>query len=173
MEKRYSEIIGTTVIAQEDNSEIGVIKQVLIDTDRGKIVAFVLNVFSSEVVLPIDIIQCNDVLLVHSKKDLVPSNETERVNKIKIRGDYLLTKRVETENGIYIGKIYDYTFDNKMFELRNFYVRKAFFFFFFVHNYLISSHNIIEVQNDRVIVKDSVLKELDFKFKKKLSADFN
>ncbi len=172
MEKRYSEIIGMQVVAHDSLRKAGKVKHLLLDTEKGLVVAFLLGIIANSVVVTGDVIEWNGELVIPSAKDIVPGEEVARVKRIQSQNMYVLTKKVYTEGGDYLGRVYDYAIDSTFFELRKLYVRRSLLWFFGVKRYLVGRNSIIEVTKKKVIVKDSVLRELDFNFGKKLSLDY-
>lgn len=173
MEKRYSQVLGLKVISQANHKVLGRVANVLLNTDKGLVAAFFLSLIGDRIVIPVDILELNNAIVIHSEKDIVRIDEVQRVSEVKEKGQYILTKKVYTESGIYLGRVFDFSFDTKEFRLKKIYANKVFLWILFPQKSLIDARHIIDIQPRKVIVRDAVVQEIEMTMNKSLTTNFN
>ena len=134
------------------------VKDVLLDPDSGKVVAFVVNESKNEIIVPMDVIKWDIALIIHGHGDIVDGDEVVRVERIQRNGRYYIEARVETESGEKLGKVYDLAIDTKEEKVHNLWVAKGILGLVRYNTRIISVAKIIEVQEGKIIVEDSVIK---------------
>lgn len=153
MEKTYSEIIGFPV-TMEGMGKIAKVNDILIDTNRGKVVAFFVNTGRMKIVTPIDIIFFGRELTIHSSEDIIDAEDLIKAMDVLKSDVRLLKNRVETKKGEYIGNVYDYYINTNLYVLTKIVVHKSFLGLLKTPDRLIPARDIIEIKKGLVIVKN-------------------
>jgi uncharacterized protein YrrD len=159
MERLFRQNIGNPVIAEDIKGPIGVLRDFVVDTENGKIVAIVLNKKKNLVVGERDIVSFTVFPRINSKEALIEGEDLVRVNNIQKKGIYIIDAKVFTEKGKYLGDCYDYSFDDNSLKLKKIFIAKNFLFFFSIDERIIPIEEIIEIKRDKIIVKDDFVAE--------------
>jgi uncharacterized protein YrrD len=153
MQRLYSEIVGSPVVSEFSESRIAKVADVILDPDRGKIIA--LEVTNGMVIAAIDIVKLNSMVVVHDPDHITHPSEILRVQEVIEGGRSFMKKKVVTEDGELVGYVQDYAIDTKTFMLKKINTYKQ--FFVFRHDpRIIGWKSIIEVKKDEIVVKGSV-----------------
>ncbi|MBI4994401.1 PRC-barrel domain-containing protein [Candidatus Peregrinibacteria bacterium] len=153
MQKLYSELIGMPVLTEYSAAPIALIKDIIIDPENGKILAFCVK--NNRIVAPLDIEAINTNLFVADRDRIVPINEILRAETVSKMDICVIGARVLTERGKKcIGRVVDYSIDAKHMILSSIYCAKS-FFFFRLDERIISYKNIVKISKNIVIIKDS------------------
>ncbi|MCA9373898.1 MAG: PRC-barrel domain-containing protein [Candidatus Gracilibacteria bacterium] len=155
MEKYYRQTIGLPVISHS-RQPLTRVRDVIIDTDKGKIVGFFVMGGSNHVVAPIDILEWNSVIMINDQEDIIEPDEVHTIREALKKDATIFKKRVYTKSGDYLGKVLDFGMNSQLYELTVIIVSKAFLSLFFWDKKIISSKDIIRIKPDRIIVKDLV-----------------
>ena len=123
----YSKVVGLNIYDLKSSACLGEVDDVVIDDESLKIAAFVLKkqsfwdkkVFA---IVEADILEISKLgIVVNDENAIVDLDELVRVRN-KISDGYVgIGQNVLTTNGKYIGKAFDFIFDNKSFEILKFY----------------------------------------------------
>lgn len=157
MHLKWSEIVGTQVVSQQDGHVIAKVKLPLLDQERGTVIALVTSVIRREIIAPYDIRKWDKRIEVHDKDALVHADEILRVKTVLQNYSPLMGKWVETKTGEYLGKIIDCEIDTNRLELTKLFVAKQWLIFRYAH-VLIPRKSIIEIQRKKVIVRERGVK---------------
>ncbi len=155
MERLFSKIIGTLVF-HENIRAITSIKDLLINPDTGKIEAFIVNESKNLVILPMDIIKWSNFIKISDNNAIIEGEEIIKVTEIQKKGTYIYRNKVETKKGVFLGKVFDFTINDKFLNLQKIYVAKGFLGLIRYDSRIISAEDIIEITSDKIIVKDSL-----------------
>ena len=166
MERSYSKIIGTAVF-NDSTRPITSVKDLIIDPETGKILAFVVNINKKMIVTPMDILSWQENIKVHNGEAVINANEVLRVENVLNNQINILKNKVYTKNGEYLGKVIDYTVDNQSYLLKNLFVSKGFLGLIRYQSRIIPYKNIIEIKREKIVAKDS-LKKIDIKQEEKI-----
>lgn len=151
------------VYARENESIVSYIQHLLIDPNNGKIAAFVTNLIKGEIILPQDVLEFRQQRLeIQSLRDLVNVIEISRINQIKNENRYLLTKKVKTASGEFVGRVYDYEVDIQKFVITKLYTQNPILGLIGRRKRIIDAANIIEIKKEYILVRDSNLQQLSF-----------
>jgi len=153
MEKFFSKIIGMPVIAVDYMQPISVVRDILIDPDNGKVIAFVVDSKKGLVVSPIDIISLKHGVWIKDEGDIAESSDILRVSKVLGEYGSLFGKKVITEDGKMIGKIVDFSIDDKFLSLLKIYTSKTILGILQYDSRVIPSKNIVMIEKSQVTVK--------------------
>lgn len=172
MERLYSKICGLPVFAADSLRPICSVIDLVIDPNSGKVLAFLVDARKWLVVAPIDITAIKHGVFIHDYEDIIPAEDILRVKEVLNKYGSLYKKKVVTESGVKIGKIFDYVVDDfgggnsgngphgqlvGALSLKKIYTAKNLLGIAQFDGRIIMAANIIEVMPDRVIVKDDVL----------------
>jgi len=157
MEVLFSDIVGMRVVADEVQP-LSTVKNLVIDPENGKILAYVVDAFRNKIICPIDVVEWKSaVLRVHDADAIIDGNEVMRVEKVQNDGIQILGSKVETEEGMLLGRVYDYSVDNASESLKNLYVAKGLLILFRCEKKIISWQNILEILPGRIVVKSGLV----------------
>lgn len=153
MQKLYTDLIGMSVITEYSSLPVALVRDVIIDPENGKLLAFVVN--KDNIIVPIDIIGINNGLIISDKDHILPISDVLRVQevskmKINIIGASVVTERAKMN----LGRVVDYEIDAKHMVLTKIHVAKTFFFFRFQER-IIYQRQIVKIGKEIIIVKDS------------------
>ncbi|MFH1012268.1 MAG: PRC-barrel domain-containing protein [Candidatus Peregrinibacteria bacterium] len=162
MIKRYRDIVGTPVLHFENGSLLGVIKDVIIHPDTGKLeglwVKPARHLFSYGVVQSQDIVEWKKNCYLKNEGAIAEAGDLIKIAEILSDGRQILNNRVRTEEGASLGKVVDVDFDTKQSYLRQLYVEKRFLFLGYDRR-ILSYDTIVKVLPEAIIVKDKTTKE--------------
>ena len=152
-----SEIRGWPLLSHADGAVLGIVMDLIINPDTGRIEAFWVKPY--EVPLKEAIVASEDVLgfrkglSVRNEKVILEPGDILRVAEILNRGIFFYGNRAIGESGNPVGKVYDISFDPKQLMLRQIYTSKGFFPFYYDRR-IYPYGAIVEAMPDRIIVKD-------------------
>lgn len=132
------------------------VRDVLLNTDTGKVMGFFVMGGATKVITPTDILEWDDALVIHDQDDIVETEEVINVQKAIEKNMKIMKKNVYVKSGEYIGKVLDFGINDQFYELTAIIVAKSFLGLVLWDRKIISAKDIIEVKKDRIIVKDLV-----------------
>jgi sporulation protein YlmC with PRC-barrel domain len=156
MEKQYSEILGTPVVIDEMPRPVGRVQDLIMDPESGNLVAF--SVGQNRVIVPRDVIRLHRHLLIHDRDDICHSEDILRIGEIQKLGSGILKNKVETEEGDYIGKVFDYSVETKTNALKKIFVAKNFLGLLRIDERIIPKKHIVEILPGKIVIKGSTTK---------------
>ena len=116
MEKYYRQTIGLPVISHS-RQPLTRVRDVIIDTDKGKIVGFFVMGGANRVIAPIDILNWNSAIMINDQEDIVEPHDVHTIGEALKKDTTIYKKRVFTKSGDYLGKVLDFGMNSKLFEL--------------------------------------------------------
>ncbi|MBU0667497.1 PRC-barrel domain-containing protein [Patescibacteria group bacterium] len=155
MENYYRQTIGSPVVTRSGET-LTIVRDIIFDHETGKIVGFLVTKGKNLAVTPIDILRWNKSIFIHDRNDIVEIEEVVKLHRAVEKNISIYNKKVFTKSGDYTGKVIDYGMHGTFFELTCLIVAKSFLGLIFWDRKIISAKDIIEVQKDRIIVKDLV-----------------
>ena len=158
MERLFTHIIGTPVVDDDLKRPIALIRDVVIDPERGVIVALIVNGNKNLVIAPVDILSWGDTIRIHSRDAIVEGNEILRVAEVQKKGIKIFHNRVETGKKEYIGEVIDFSIDSHSLTLKKIYTSKSFLGLIRYDSRIIPAKNIEEILIDKIIVKGNFQK---------------
>ena len=160
MERFYTKIIGTPV-RDVDARPITAVRDVLIDPATGNLCALEVDSGKNRVVTPMDIISWREAILINDSGSIVDSDEIMRVDELVKQDIRVYKNRVESKDGTYIGKVYDFSIGDIDFSLKKLFVAKDIFGLARYDKRIISAKDIVEILKEKIIVKGdkAVIKE--------------
>jgi len=156
MEKFYSNIVGTPVMEDDVFRAITTIKDVILDPESGKVVAFSVDLSRNLVVAPVDILSFDEFLKIHNHESIAEGNDILRVAAVQKKGIRIIHNRVESKNGEYIGIVVDFSIDPKTFTLKRILTAKSILGLIRYDQRIILAKNIIEILPNKIIVKENL-----------------
>lgn len=152
MKKAFTKILGTHVVSDQAEGTISLVTGVHIDPENGKIIA--LQCGFKQVLAPVDIVEWGrKIIHVNDYTALTTKDELLRLQSIPRSKTNLLYKTVYTKSGERIGYIYDFTIDTTLLELWSISVKRTFLWITMFET-LIPRKHILEILEDRIIIKD-------------------
>ncbi|MBI4975815.1 PRC-barrel domain-containing protein [Candidatus Peregrinibacteria bacterium] len=158
MERLYTNIIGTPVYEDSNMRPLTAIKDVIVDPDSGKIIAFVVNASKNSVIVPYDIISFGDGIHIHDHGCIVDGSEILRVVEVQKKNVRIFQNNVESTDGEYLGKVIDFSIDAATLSLHKIFVANVFLGLFRYKNRIIPAKNIVEILPNKIVVKDNFVK---------------
>jgi uncharacterized protein YrrD len=156
MERLYSKILGTPVAIEGSNRPLHTVKDLILDPDRGDLLAFVVDINKNLIVMPSDVLHWSAALVINGMDAIIEAEDVIRVNSVLEDGRGYIESKVETESGEHLGKVFDLTIDDKNDKIRNLYVAKGFLGLVRYQARIIPVDQIIEILEDKIMVKDSL-----------------
>lgn len=151
MKISFAKIIGTKVVSDQSEGVVSLVTGVCIDPENGVVIA--LKCGFKQILTPIDILKWNQVIHINDAEALTTREDVVRLKNIPKGLDNILYKSVYTEDGNFIGRVFDFTIDTSVMSLWQISVKKK-FLLFTTFETLIQYKNIVEIKEDRIIVRD-------------------
>lgn len=153
MQKLYSELIGMSVLTEYSNSLIALVKDIIIDPENGRVLAFCVK--NNCIISSLDIEAVNINLVIADRDRIVPINEILRVETVAKMNIPIIGAKVITQRGKkYIGRVVDYSIDTRHMALFSIYCARS-FLFFRLDERIIPYKNIVKITKNAVTIKDS------------------
>lgn len=152
MERFYTQILGSPV-RDGDVRPLTTVRDVLIDPSNGRVCSLEVDSGKNMVVTPIDIISWHDGIVINGADSIVPAEDILRVSEILKQNIRIHKSAVESKNGTYLGKVFDFSIDPKSFDLKKLYVAKNILGLVRYDKRIIPSKDIIEILSGKIIVK--------------------
>ncbi len=159
MERLFSQSIGIPVIADDLKAPVGFVKDFIINTENGKIMAFIINKKQNLVVSEQDISGFEFFPRIKTVDAMIEGKEIVRVYDVQKKGLFIVKNRVFTENGKYLGICEDFSYDDNSFQLKKLFVSRRFLHFFKLDERIIAIEEIVVVKRNKIVVKDDLLAE--------------
>ena len=156
MDRFYSKIVGIPVVEDDNLRPLTTVKDLIVDPEMGKVLAFVVDTHRNLIITPIDVISWHDVLHVNNSDVIIHADDVMRVQTVRKNGTRVFGNRVETKGGNFLGKVVDYSIDNQLMVLKKIFVAKGFLGLFRYDNRTIPMKNIIEILPNKIVVKDDL-----------------
>lgn len=153
MERLYTNILGTPVFEDEGAQPITTVKDLVIDPESGKTLAFLVNVSLNLVIMPLDVVSFGDVVRVHAHDCIIEAGEVLRIEQVQKKEVHIFNNRVETEDGEYLGRVIDFSVDTVSYALSKIYVGKVILGMFRYGTRVFTARNIVEILPKKIVVK--------------------
>ncbi len=165
MIKEYQSIIGTPILHFEEGSLLALLKDVVIDTDTGKIEAFWVKpatiLTANAVIQSQDIVEWKKNIYIRNNSVISDPADIIRISDIMAKRTYIIGNHVQNQAGDYYGKAYSIDFDTETFYLKQIYVRRSILGLINYDNRIFSFDNIIEVTPSSIIIDDKAVQKED------------
>ncbi len=155
MQKNYSELIGMPVATEYSPSPVALIRDIIIDPENGKVLAFMVR--NQRIIVPLDIVAVNRALIIADKDHILHLNDVLRVQTVYERKIGLIGARIITEKEkAFLGRVVDYEIDTKHMILTQIHAAKTIFFFRFQERF-IPRKRIVRIDKHTIVVKEPLL----------------
>lgn len=156
MEKLFSEILGTPIITEDSSRAVGRVFNILVHPDKGHVVALALDFNFRRVIVPVDIRGWFREIIIPDSDAIIDSTDVLRVKEVLDGKRFFLKNAVYTKDGKYLGKIFDYAINIEQMYMTKIFVGHTFLGMVRFDQRIFSFQNILEVKEDRVIVKEDL-----------------
>lgn len=153
-----SKFANTSVLSMQTGTPVGFISNPIIDPDSLKIIAFRLT---GPMLTNANILDVNSIreysslgLIIDGVEELVTSGDVVKIDKVLELNFHLTGLKVESKKGSKLGKVEDYTFTPEDFIIQQLIVKRPTIKAFIDPELTISRKEIVEVTDDKIIVKD-------------------
>ena len=154
-----SRLVGTPILSMQSASPIGTISEIIVDPNSLKIVAFriagpIVNRNSS--ILAVSSIReySRYGMVVDSIDELVADDDVIKISQVLELNFSLTGLKVETKKGGKLGTVSDFTATSNDFIIQQLVVKRPMLKSFLDPELLIPRREIVEITDDKVIVKD-------------------
>ncbi|MBR2836958.1 hypothetical protein IKE79_01205 [Candidatus Saccharibacteria bacterium] len=153
-------LIGTPILSMHSTSKIATIDSIIVDPDALKIIAFRLTgpliAKTKTDILTVSSIREHSSLgiIIDSTDDLAAAGDVVKVSKILSLNFNLVGLKVETRKGSKLGRITDYTVTDGDYAVQQLIVKRPLVKSFVDPTLTIPRHEITEITDYKVIVKD-------------------
>ncbi len=153
MELAYQDLRNIKV-AFKEGEILGSLFDTLVNTDTGIVFGYCLDRGIKNCFSVVDVISYERKLMTVNQ-NTVFNNKADFGQKGVVSGKgALTTKRVYTEDGVFIGTVKDFIIDTNINYLKCLYVVKSFFGFFIINTLETPFSSIVEIQKNKIIVKN-------------------
>lgn len=151
-----SKLMGTPILSMQASAQIARLNGFVIDPDSLKTLAFLVAGAGSSNILPVKSVReySNYGMVVDSHDDLAEPGEVIKVDKILSLHFNLPGLKVETKKGTKLGKVLDFTMTSDDFTVQQIVVKRPLYKALLDAELLIPRQEIVEVTDDKIIVKD-------------------
>lgn len=153
MQRLYSKIVGTPIFEEDFGRPVTTIKDLVIDPENGKVLALVVDISRNRVIAPIDIYSWTEVIKIHNGEAIIEGSEILRVDSVQKSGAKVIRNKVFTKDGVYLGRVVDYTIDSTGLCLDKIFSAKVILGMLRYDSRIIPAKNILEILPNKIIVK--------------------
>lgn len=156
---KAADIMHANVVVMENQQIISNIQDVIYNPEKQRIVALIINGtnFISAQIIPFDKIKqlTKNTIFINSQEDIKKIKDIiKEIQQPPLKEEYLVTTKVFTEKGFFLGVILDVYFDSKTGDVKEFLIVKRNSTNENIKQTRISIKNLLAMQDDTVIVKD-------------------
>ncbi len=156
MQRLYGDILGTMIINMATDLPMALVKDLVVDTDRGVVIAVYVNKSKNLIIRCDDFNEWGMFVGVPDRDVIVHAEDVLRVNSIINKGIPFIGHKVVTESGKNLGNITDYLVDTETNSIIKIYVDKTFL------NLISLERRIIHVSEIKIVNKKAVVVRDDF-----------
>lgn len=155
----HTRLNNTPVLSVQTGSQIGFVVEPIIDPDSFKIIAFKLGgsgVTRDAFILDTKSIRENSDIgfIIDSDEDLVGEDDVVKISKVLALRFNPIGLKVETKKGSKLGKVLSYTLTDNDFVIQQIIVKRPTIKAFLDPELTISRKEIVEITDDKIIVRD-------------------
>lgn len=163
MIKEYISIIGTPIHKYDDGNLLAVVKDVIIDSDTGRIEGLwvkPLTVPLNNAVIQVsDIIEWKNKIYIKDDSVIADTEDIIRITDILTRDILIIGNRVENQYGEYLGDVYNLVFDSEKLRIMQIYTQKKALGLISYQKRIFDYNTIIEIKQSVLLVEDRVVKK--------------
>ena len=153
-----AKLINTPIMSMQTGAPLGYISAPIINPDNLKIIAFLLTgpTLTSANILDVNSIREYSKLgmIIDADEELIAPGDVVKIDKILDLNFHLVGLKVETKKGSKLGKVEDYTLTIEDYMIQQLIVKRPPIKAFIDPELVISRKEIVEVTDDKIIVKD-------------------
>jgi len=157
MERLFSNIIGTPVVDDDFKHPITTVRDVVVDPERGKVIALIVDVNRNLVIAPIDILAWGDTIRIPSHDAIIEGSDILRVAEVQKRNIKIFHNKVVTMKNEYIGKVVDFSIDIHDLSLKKLYTAKDILGLLRYDSRIITSKIIERILPRKIIIKMNIV----------------
>jgi hypothetical protein len=153
----YSTAIGTEIIDEVHHEIHGIVSDLLIDPDNGKLIAAIASISNTDdpyAVQMNDVVSWGQRLHIGSPNALGPLDDFVRLQEVLSDRRTFIRQRIVSESGNYFGKCVDVQFNGQSFMIEWIFPRK-----YFRKGIALPASDIIEVTDKAIRIKNQLPKE--------------
>ena len=155
MIRSYSKIIGTPVLI-DSIRPVTTVKDLVMDPESGKLIAFVVDINRKKIIVPMDVLSWHEIIKIHSPADMIALEDVLRVEEVIRSGRKFMKAKVESKDGVYLGRVQDIAVNSKSFAIESMFVAKGIAGLLRYGSRIIQAKDIIEVLEDKIVVKENL-----------------
>jgi len=152
---KYTSIVGSVVAELRDQTKIGRISEVVIDSNKISITAFAIDMpfwsfQKNKFVLGIDVVHLlRDGVIIDDVESIIEPGESIQLEKMIKAKCFGIGQRVETSSGEHIGTVYDFLVETDNLAITKFYIKQLF------SERIISKDNVLAFDGKTIKIKDN------------------
>lgn len=157
-------LIGVPIMSLHTGTELGKTARPIIDPSQLHIQAFYcegpqIN-FEPALLHTSDVRELSNIgIIVDSADDIMPPDDLVRLQPLMDLNFRLEDKLVVEENGRKLGRVVNYIVESESFYILKLHIKPGFFQSFMVTELIIDRHQIINITDDKIVVKQATVKE--------------
>jgi uncharacterized protein YrrD len=155
--KNYSQCIGKEITELHSGEILNNISDLIFNTDKSKLKALITT--DNKILYFSDITEWKIRIYIKDNILFKNLNECKDIQKILNKNISILGTKVENEDGVFLGYCENFYFNEKTGYLVQIYIKYYFFNLFPIKRFLISSTDIIEITEKKIIVKSTNIKD--------------
>jgi len=163
MVKFMSQLIGAEIILFQERVIVGRVTRVLIDPDNGSLVGFVARPVhqNKDAYIPTNEIKGlgKKLIIVEGLSSLSAADDVVKIDKVLKNEPMIIGSQVYSESGQHLGRVEDATLDMTLAVLKKLYVKPLFLAGILKEQQLIDASQIVKIEEKKIIVRDSKIKE--------------
>jgi len=162
MIKTYKEILWTPVYVDDEIRPVSTIKDLVLDPFNGSLVAVIVNKNKNLGFAPMDLVYWDGKVKIRDASCIFDVSEILRAEEILKKDIKIIRNKVFDEDGAFLGKVSDYSFNTNpsILTLTSITVTQDFLGLINFEKRLIPAKNIVEILTEKIIVKsDSKVRE--------------
>ena len=134
MIRTYQKSIGSPILTFHDGEQAGLLRQIVVDPENGKIVGLVVLAkihrrMKTMTIAGIDILEWGKNIIIQDESSFSEPGEIIRLASILKEKNFIYKKSVFTLNGNYVGQVSDYFFDSESLVIIKLLIRETKWFF--------------------------------------------
>lgn len=163
MVKFVSQLIGADIILFQERAIVGRVTRVLIDPDDGSLVGFVAKPVhqNKDSYIPTSEVKGlgKKLIIVEGLSSLSEADDVIKIDKVLRNEPMIIGSQVYSESGQHLGRVEDATLDMTLAVLKKLYVKPLFLAGILKEQQLIDASQIVKIEEKKIIVRDSKIKE--------------
>jgi uncharacterized protein YrrD len=156
------DVLNKPVFAQDIEDTVGIISDIIVDPENGKIVAFSVARFlqKPKIVSEVDVLDLTqDGLLINSENALVFPSELVRIKEIIDRGIKIINSKAVTESKKSLGIIEDFLIDTETAGVVKFYIKGG----LLSPSVVLPIEKVVKIEKGKIIFSDDILERKEVK----------